>query len=66
MICMKLIKLQPSEDKTLITCHLCGENISRHLARGKGWVVDFPDERSAGNFYCVECQSFLINKLDMH
>jgi len=60
---MKLIKLLPSEDKSLLTCHLCESKITRDMARYNGWAVDFPNERSEGDFYCLKCQAKL---LDMH
>jgi len=59
---MKWSKLSPSKDRNLLTCNLCHDNIPRSLAGDGGWVVDFPNEKSTGNYYCPECQHFIINK----
>lgn len=63
---MKLVKLPPSQDNKLITCHLCRDTVPRHLASDKGWVVDSPEDRLVRDFYCLDCQCFLIKKMDMH
>ena len=62
---MKLVRLinitkQPASDQ-LMTCHLCKEEMSFHLAIKNNWVKDL----DMGNFvYCPDCESFLIKDLE--
>jgi predicted RNA-binding Zn-ribbon protein involved in translation (DUF1610 family) len=44
----------------LIYCHLCGDSSSFHHAKRTNWVID----EDSKNYYCPECQHFLINRLD--
>ena len=59
---MKLINLIDYNSKTLVHCSLCEAERPWNLASKEGWVLDA--DRKGTPYYCQDCKSFLINKLD--